>query len=279
MKIGFWQLERGHGSSTANMIALATYIAETTKIRSVLMQSHFNANNLMQSFYVNKKQGSSESIGEPGIDELMRLISSKKANTDEVASTVHTFNAGKIGILYETFRNNKNLYYEDFLRYHKEVSNAFEGRVDLTFIDIEGGHGRLSKLLRKDCDYIVYNLSQEKLLIDTLLTEVDIDYSKSIFIMGNYDDRNLISLKNVRRMYPQLNEKNSFVVPNCVQFSNAINDTRVIRFMNSIVTDDSIFGVKTKKFKRLAHSDDLAGFIGNIDVISKALLNLTGMNC
>lgn len=277
MKIGFWQLERGHGCSTSNMIAIATYLGLTTKVKSVMLQSHFDSNNLMQSFYVNKKKGSTESIGEPGIDELVRLITSKKTETSGITATTYSFLSGKLSILYETFKSNKNLYYNDFMSNYSAIINAFNTTCDLTFIDIEGGHSGLSKILRDSCDYVVYSISQEKTLLDKLFSEEEIDYTKAIFIIGDYDSRKHLTYKNIMRSYPALGNRNLFIIPNCAQFANAMNSTSVIRFFDSLVTDDTVKMKKSKNVKRFANSDDLDGFLGNIDQIAQAILGLTGL--
>lgn len=277
MKIGFWQLERGHGCSTSNMIAIATYLGLTTKVKSVMMQSHFDSNNLMQSFYVNKKKGSAESIGEPGIDELIRLITSKKTESSGVAATTYSFLTGKLSVLYETFKSNKNLYYDDFMANYSAILNAFNTSCDLTFIDIEGGHSKLSKTLRDSCDYVVYSISQEKTLLDKLFAEEEIDYSKSIFIIGDYDSRKHLTYKNIMRSYPALGNRNLFIIPNCAQFANAMNSTSVIRFFDFLLTDETVTKRPKKNTKRLSNGDDLDGFLGNVDQVAQAILGLTGL--
>ena len=277
MKIGFWQLEKGHGCSTANLAAIATNIALKTNLRSVVMQSQYENNNLMQSFYVNKKQGSSEAIGEQGIDELVRLLMSRKNDRDEIAATTYSFLGGKFNLLYETFKVNGELYYRDLQTCYDKILNAFSSIYDITFIDIEAGMSDLSVALMKECDYVVYNLSQEKVLLDKLFSSGLIDYDKAIFIIGNYDAESSLSYKNISRTYKNIGSGNLFVLPHCAAYSNAINSTSVMKFINSNISDRNLINIGKLKLTKLTTTGYVEEFMICLDRISKEILELMGL--
>lgn len=277
MKIGFWQYAKGHGYSTANIAAIATYIALNSNTKSVLMQSQYSDNNLMPCFYLNKKQGSSDAIGEPGVDELIRLLMAKKNDKNEIAATTYSFLSGKFNLLYETFRVNSELYYNDFKKCYAKILNAFENVYDITFIDIEAGVDDLSLMLMEECDYVVYNLSQEKFLLDKLFNSGLINYDKAIFIIGNYDSDSVLSYKNISRSYKNLGDKNLFILPHCASFHNAMNTTSVMRFINSNLLDEHKMKISKLKLKNLDSDKSAENFILHLDKVSRELMNLMGL--
>lgn len=277
MKIGFWQLEKGHGFSTANLAAISTYIALRTNLKSVIMQSQYENNNLMQSFYINKKQGSSDALGEPGIDELIRLLMSRKNDKEEIAATTYTFLNGKFNLLYETFRVNSELYYRDLQACYDNILNAFENIFDITFVDIEAGTSELSLALLKECDYVVYNLSQEKTLLDKLFSSSLINYDKAIFIIGNYDVSSTMSYKNISRTYKNIGKGNLFMLPHCTAFSNAMNTTSVMKFINSNLPEKNRKIGSQIKFSRISNEKNDEIFIVELDKICKELMSLIGL--
>lgn len=277
MKIGFWQLERGHGFSTSNLAAVATYIALNSNVKSVIMQSQYANNNLMQCFYVNKKQGSSDALGEPGIDELIRLIMARKNDKEEIAATTYTFLSGKFNLLYETFRVNSELYYKDLEKSYSHILSAFENIYDITFIDIEAGTSDLSIALLKECDYVVYNLSQEKHLLNKLFASGLVDYDKAIFILGDYDPDSVMSYKNISRTYKNVGKGNLFLLPHCTPFSNAMNTTSVMKFINSNLPERNKRMGAQLKISKASNGKDAEIFIAHLDMICKELMNLMGL--
>lgn len=276
MKIGFWQLERGHGCTTSNLAAIATYISLKSNMRSVLFQTHYDKNNLMQSFYVNKKQGSQDAIGEPGIDELIRLIMSHKNNKEEVAAATYTFLNGRLNLLYETFKVNKELYFRDLEQSYSKILDAFESIYDIVFVDIEAGTSDLSMALLEECDYVVCSLSQEKSLLDKLFKSNILDYDKSIFVLGDYDSYSIMSHKNIIRSYSKLGNNNLFIIPHCAAYGNSMNTTTVMRFINSNLLEGvKPLGAKLK-FSKTPRDRNVEEFIMYVDKVAKELMRLMG---
>lgn len=276
MKIGFWQYSKGHGNSTANMLAVASLIATRTSNKCVLMQTHFNNNNMEQAV-CRKNKAIGNFIGEPGMDELIRLVSAGKVDRESVISTTRSFLNGKLNIVPSSFRTIEDLYTEDFQNNHKGVLNAFESVYDLTFIDVEGGFKKNSLSTLKECDYIVCSLSQEQCLLDTLFRESRINLNRTIFVIGNYENSLVLNYENIIRLYSKnLNDSNLYALPHCASFSDALNTTRLLKFMH-FYTEAGKKTIMFKLGKKNVRNNDIEMFIHSVEKLSTAILELTGL--
>lgn len=271
MKIGFWQLMGGHGASTSNLIAVATYTALTSALNTVVMQSHFHGNGLSKAIVGNvfgNNASSAIGVADAGIDELCRLVKAGKVNKQTVKTTTISLLNEKLNVVLETSSDNREVFEKSLLDNYRGIFNAFIAAYDITFIDIEAGDSELSKVLCDSCDYVICSISQEKYLLDELFLHRDIDYTKTLFVIGNYDDRLTMNHKNILRFYEQLNSSNLFYLPNCPQYANAMGSNEVIKFfvMNS--------GEAAAKNKN--KNEYITDFMFHVDQLTTAILTLLG---
>jgi hypothetical protein len=232
MKIGFWQYSQGHGCSTSNLISVAMQIALNTKLKSAIMQTQYRDNNLIYAVMGKdvRQTKNSDSFDDVGLDEIIRLVKSGKATRESFISTTFSYISNRLNLVLDTQAPSEELYYKDLNEYATGIFDAFAPIYDVTFIDIDAGDTEISRKLLDTCDYIVCSLEQNKLLLNKTFKQEYLDYSKTIFVIGNYDNRLALNEKNILREYDKLNSSNLFVLPTCPQFANALNSCEVLKF-------------------------------------------------
>jgi hypothetical protein len=238
-KILFWSPLHGQGQ-TSNLHVTAFVMSLLHKKRVLMMQTHFNRNNL-ESPLVGENVGrnsleESNLFMDIGLDTAVTYSNMNRLNIDMLENCCFTFPDTQILLLPGTETKNRDTFDRDIGKAVTRVIQDADKCVDVVLIDSNSGDDKLSCKLMTMADLIVINLTQHRYVLDKLFADNnDILLNKNVFyLFGEYDDNSSYNINNCRRKYRKyINHKNSGVIPYCTKFLDAQNESDVIKFMKS----------------------------------------------
>lgn len=236
MIVSFWSSVHGQTCTTSNLSALASYCVLAKDLNCAVLQTHYNLNPIENIFLGDFANISEEGDIDSGIDALLKLAGSKDLTVDDVieCSTVayETKKKKQLSVIYSTRLKNEAIYtsnISDPVRLNR-VLDALDKAFDIVFIDTNSGGSELSNMVRERANYTVVNLSQNRFVIDSLFEHFKVDDSM-FFMLGMYDYRSRYNLHNIQRLNKQLKGSRTGSVAYNVEFRDAINDGKLLRFM------------------------------------------------
>lgn len=266
MIIGFWQNTSGHGCSSVSCVSLASEFVLKYKLNCCIFQTHFNNNNL--SHYLLEDGSENNALNDNGIDGLFRLFKTGSFSPDSVSALTNTFygNPARLDLINGTFKTNPVIFIENFLEHFDKMFSTLQAMYDIVFVDIQAGNSELSKKVLSVCDYVVCGITQEKHMLDHLFKENEFDYTKTMFLVGDYEPALNLNYRNLLKLYKQFNESNLLYLPRCIELANAINESLAPRFFVNYVSLD--------KREKKNISSDTATYIRALDTAATILHNL-----
>ena len=240
MIIGFWQNTSGHGCSSVSCVSLASEFVLKYKLNCCIFQTHFSNNNL--SHYLLEDGSENNALNDNGIDGLFRLFKTGSFSPDSVSALTNT------------------------LEHFDKMFSTLQAMYDVVFVDIQAGNSELSKKVLSVCDYVVCGITQEKHMLDHLFKENEFDYTKTMFLVGDYEPALNLNYRNLLKLYKQFNESNLLYLPRCIELANAINESLAPRFFVNYTSLD--------KRERKNINSDTATYIRALDTASTILHNL-----
>ena len=231
MKIAFWSPLHGTGT-TSSMLAVAIAYAELENKKVLLTQTHYNLNNLEQPLIGDV--GEEDFFRDIGIDAVLRHFKSGNITKDQISDC--TIQVGRSLYLLAGTRNSSREGYESSMvkGMLSHIFREVEKYYDIVFIDTNSGENEYSLSVIEECDAVVILLDQNLYMLDSFF-ENDILKNKNIFyLFADYDSESKYSLKNLSHKYKKINKYNSACIMHSAQFSDAISDKKVFKF----ITDD-----------------------------------------
>lgn len=236
MKIAFWSPLHGTGT-TSSMLAVAIAYAELENKKVLLTQTHYNLNNLEQPLIGDV--GEEDFFRDIGIDAVLRHFKSGNITKDQISDC--TIQVGQSLYLLAGTRNSSREGYESSMvkGMLSHIFREVEKYYDIVFIDTNSGENEYSLSVSEECDAVVILLDQNLYMLDSFF-ENDILKNKNIFyLFADYDSESKYSLKNLSHKYKKINKYNSARIMHSAQFSDAISDKKVFKFITEDLDCDS----------------------------------------
>ncbi|MBO4781709.1 MAG: hypothetical protein J5522_04885 [Lachnospiraceae bacterium] len=236
MKIAFWSPLHGTGT-TSSMLAVAIAYAELENKKVLLTQTHYNLNNLEQPLIGDV--GEEDFFRDIGIDAVLRHFKSGNITKDQISDC--TIQVGRALYLLAGTRNSSREGYESSMvkGMLSHIFREVEKYYDIVFIDTNSGENEYSLSVSEECDAVVILLDQNLYMLDSFF-ENDILKNKNIFyLFADYDSESKYSLKNLSHKYKKINKYNSARIMHSAQFSDAISDKKVFKFITEDLDCDS----------------------------------------
>ena len=231
MKIAFWSPLHGTGTTSSMLaVAIAYGVSENKKV--LLTQTHYNLNNLEKPLIGDV--GEEDFYRDIGIDALLRHFKSGNITKDQISDC--TIQVGESLYLLAGTRNSSREGYESSMvkGMLSHIFNEVEKYYDIVFIDINSGENEYSLSVNEECDAVVVLLDQNLYMLDSFFEADNLKNKNVFYLFADYDTKSKYSLKNISRKYKKITKYNSARLWHSAQFSDAISDKKVFRF----ITDD-----------------------------------------
>lgn len=238
MNIVFWSPVHGQTRQSSNMIALALMIVLRNGYRGLITQTQYAMNDMEDVIVgrTSRKEARDKFYEDVGIDALMRVFKSRQLSKKSIENCsvqlIEGDTSGSLALLPGTQSESRQVFNDDMNKALLAVLREVQRCYDFVFIDVNPGMGEQTKKLIARADLVVINLSQNISLSDKLFREFpeELKNKKVFFLIGSYVLDSRYSIKNMRRRYKQMNDKNSAVVPANVGYMDAIASGTVREF-------------------------------------------------
>ena len=228
MKIAFWSPLHGTGT-TSSMLAVAIAYAELENKKVLLTQTHYNLNNLEQPLIGDV--GEEDFFRDIGIDAVLRHFKSGNITKDQISDC--TIQVGRSLYLLAGTRNSSREGYESSMvkGMLSHIFREVEKYYDIVFIDTNSGENEYSLTVNEECDAVVILLDQNLYMLDSFFENNTLKNKNIFYLFADYDIESKYSLKNLSHKYKKINKYNSAYLLHSAQFSDAISDKKVFKFI------------------------------------------------
>lgn len=233
MKIVFTSNYHGQGGTTSNVMAIANVITMVHNCRVLLMQTHFDKNNLQRSLFGLSTMNDSElQFDNMGIDALLRYSKAGPITEKMIHDCSISINKQKMNYIMGTEKKDRIIYEQEMLKRYLNIIDVMNQSYEYLVIDTNSCDDDLSQMILKEADLVVANLSQNINVIDEYLgCDRYMQYlAKTMFLIGNYNCNSSYNLSNIKRYSKLFTDSNIATIPYNVDYFDAQCDGKVLDF-------------------------------------------------
>ena len=229
MKVLYWGNAHGQAGTSSNMIATAMMNDILYERKSILLQTHFDLNQLEVPLLESKKR---ELIRDyhVGIDQLIQGILSGINTKQLLMDSCISLTEQCIDFLPGTQAKHREVYEKGLKEAFHTILDLSQQCYDDVFIDACTGMNLFMEQLWREVDYVVVCLSQNSRVLNDFFDNYTFDPNKTLFLIGNYDERSELNLKNLCKRYQEMTFQNTMVLPYNVEFRDAMSAARIKEF-------------------------------------------------
>ncbi|MBP1755914.1 MAG: hypothetical protein H6Q59_2312 [Firmicutes bacterium] len=255
-KILFWSPLHGQGQ-TSNLQVTALIMSMLFRKKILLMQTHYNNNNLESPLVGYHHEGENEKSSifyGIGLDMAVTYSNMKKVDREILDSCCLTFSETSLLLLPGTQTQCRETFDRDIAQPLIRLIQDANECVDLVLIDANSGSDQLSMKLMEQADLIVINLTQRRFVINKFFEDYGerfLENEKIFYLFGDYDGNSSYNINNCRRKYSKyLKVNNSGVIPYCTKLMDAQNEGKIVNFIK-----DGVAVRSKQKDSRLFHQN------------------------
>lgn len=257
MKVLFWGNAHGQAGTSSNMIATAMMNDILYEKKSILLQTHFGLNQLEVPLLEAKKRELMRDY-HVGIDQVIQGILAGINTKQLLMDSCVSLTEQCIDFLPGTQAKNREVYEKGLKDAYHTILNLAQQCYEDVFIDACTGMNSFMEQLWDEADYIVVCLSQNSRLLNDFFDNYTFDPNKTLFLIGNYDERSELNLKNLCKRYKVMTLKNTLVIPYNVEFRDSMSAARIKEFFYQNIFCDPEDGnfefvEQVKRFTQLLH--------------------------
>lgn len=212
MKVAFWSNSNGRAGTTSNMTCISILCAMLEQKKSILFENHYNLNGLEQAFI--QGRGHYQSImkeefsfyDQRGLDGLIRRVHSNYTYDEIMEDVSLKFLDGQLYYLPKNHDMNHEYFEFELNQVVKPLFYLLNRTFDFVFVDTASNNSLSTKMILEEADLVVVNLCQNKVLLDHFFSNYQSLLSKSVFLIGNYQEKSRYNLKTIHRRYQIPNE-------------------------------------------------------------------------
>lgn len=262
MQIVFWSPVPGQGCVTSSLLAVATYLASSEKKKVSILSTNCT-NHDMQLPFIGYEQEKVfvDAASRLGLDALFRSAKGERL-TKEIIEDAALRLSPRLAIFAMPSSGKVSVNETTLLETHDDIVTAVDKYNDFTLIDTRGGATRLNQKVLSMADVIVVCLNQNRSVFEAYFEQFKFSGKKLFYLVGNYDRNQSFSMKNIRRRYKSLKSNNSAVIWHNSDFSDAMNEGKLFKWMNV-----------NKGCKK---TDVNYPFIHEVDLATKKLIKMAG---
>lgn len=233
MKIAYWSNEKGQAGTTANMAAVSIMLAMGDQKCSVLLENHYNANNLETMLMQNDISMVKEDgyyYSQRGMDYLMRQLGTGKTAQAVMKQVSVSFLHNNIRYIPQSPIVNKEVFAYQMQQMLFPILNYLEQTADFVSIDAESNGNASTSMILSQADAVVVNLSQNPWALEQYFTNYASLQHKAVYIIGNYRADKEYTLDKILKDFP-VNKERIGIIPHSEEFSDALHHGRLIGFL------------------------------------------------
>ncbi len=237
MKVAFWSNTRGRSCVTSNLacISVLSTLISSDHQRIIVLENHQNILNLGNALF---SQNSGQEVRENknyqieyGLSRLLRVIEQGENLSEDIVFRYAEHFLGE-RLFYLPAGGIRN---QDMLEYRLErecirTIQCLEDYGDLILVDTAAAPLASTRKILQQADLVVVNLSQNRQMLDHFFRNYSTVRKKAFYLMGNYDAESELTRAEVIRQY-RIPGNSLGVIPHNVQFSDAVSDGKLIRFL------------------------------------------------
>ena len=235
MKVAFWSNIRKKGGVSTNMVCIAAVSAIAGIGRSVLLENHYNVNNLNGMLLSQEKIAMLHETGQYynkyGIEYILKRLYTGTASEQLIRKASIPLLYSSIYYLPQSYIVNREVFDYEFELAHKDLFQSLESISDMVFIDTESRGNASSVQILEEADLVVVNIDQDKEDWDDYFENYASMLEKSVFLIGRYEKENPFNLELIQRQYHIPRGKMAVITYN-IDLHIAANEGRMIPFLN-----------------------------------------------
>ena len=233
MNIAFWSMTSGRSATSCNMIAVSIMSTIAYSVKGTLLQvDQFSralddvfcekrpSNLLMEEYsYYSKK----------GLDKLVDKSQLSELSTEDLLDNIVPVKDTLMSYVPVSKRTSVGINYREYNSFTKKILQVLNLTPQLNFIDCINGDTPVAKIILKDADVVVVNISQGMNIKD-LNIDKDI-LKKAVFIIGKYNEESEENVAVIRQKYG-IDRNNIAVIPYNIHFHDAIHSGKIVSFLS-----------------------------------------------
>lgn len=169
-----------------------------------------------------------------GMDALIRMIKSERITKEMIESSAVDLYQNRLHLLPATSIRNHAMFESTVLPALIYCINAIQAYYDYTFVDLGDITVEQGDRWIQQADIIVWNLSQNRTVLEELKVPKESDRTKMFYVIGNYDPCSQYNVNYIRKKL-NVSWKQIGVIPYNVMFKDAISDGSLIKYISQIV--------------------------------------------
>lgn len=237
MKVAFWSNEYEKSHAFHNFVAISIASVMINPCTITVLENYIGRDNLGKAFfidndYIHSRSGGTGFYEGEGIEGLLRRIyrgdnnpSLLRAYLKEVIPE-HLYYIPQSGVI------NSELFDFELHNNLNELLRIISNSTDICYINLAQENHLSSKAILQEADLIVINLIQNQEYLEDFFKNYYSLIPKSIFIVGNYSPKSIMSCKRISRLY-DIPLENISPIPYNEYFHVACNFGGAKEFINS----------------------------------------------
>lgn len=255
MKIAFWSPLHGTGA-TSNLLALALTLAMNKDRKILVTQTHFSMNNLEKPLV--GRVDSEQFFEDTGLDAVMRHFKSGNLTREQVAACSIKICENLFllaGTKVSSRESYENVVVQSMVTH---IITQIEKYYDYIFVDTNSGNNPQTAEIIKECDAVAVTLRQNRNMINLLSGNEMLEGKRIYYLFSCYDEMSRYNLNNIRRLYKQINKRNSGGILYDTGYMDALCEDSILRYISS-ASDCEKTDYDTPFYKSLRETAD--GFL------------------
>ena len=235
MKIVFWSNIRKKGGVTTNLACMAGVSAISGMRRLVLLENHYNMNNLSNMLLSQEKLSLLREQGQYynkyGIEYLLKRLYNGEVSDALIHKASLPLLYSSIYYLPQSYIVNKEVFDYEFELVRGKLFECLESFSEWIFVDAQSTGNASTVAMLQEADLLVVNLNQNPESWDSFFENYESLNEKAVFLIGQYQQDMAMNMLQLRRKY-HIDSNRIGAVPLNIDLDLAIQEGRLLQFLN-----------------------------------------------
>jgi hypothetical protein len=235
LKIAFWSNVRQESGVTTNLACMAALSAIAGMGQSIMLENHYNLNNLGRCFLPEKEIKAFRENGsyysKYGMEYLMKRLYSDGNGEQLIRQASIPLLYSTMYYLPQSYIFNREIFNYEMKMVQEKLFQCLDAFSDIAYIDTESNQNMTTKSILHCADMIVVNLTQEERKLNDLFENYGGIREKSVFLVGKYEIKRHFSCNDLCKKY-QIPKSKIGKIPYSMELLEAIQEGHVLQFLN-----------------------------------------------
>jgi hypothetical protein len=206
MKIAFWSNSEEVCPVSANLAAITVACAISYPYSVVALENRLRHHSLGKAYNGGSKAELRSEVGTnyyegSGIEGLLRKIYRGEHQSVKLKMYLKEIIQNCLYYIPQSKVIHNEIFDYEFEHCIHPLFDMIEECSDLCFIDTASNNNLSTKIILEEADLIVVNLCNKPKILDEFFLYHTSLISKAIFIVSNYDQHHMLSIKNISKLY------------------------------------------------------------------------------